>query len=82
MTELLKKGVKFVWDDKCEETFQTLKARLTTAPVLATPDSTKPFDVYCDASGTGLGCVPMQNNRVIAYARSQALETSSYGNSL
>ena len=68
MTELLKKGVKFVWDDKCEEAFQTLKARLTTAPVLATPDSTKPFDVYCDASGTGLGCVLMQDNRVIAYA--------------
>ena len=54
MTELLKKGLKFVWNDKCEEAFQTLKARLTTAPVLATPDSTKPFDVYCDASGTGL----------------------------
>ena len=68
MTELLKKGVKFVWDDKCEEAFQTLKARLTTAPVLATPDSTKSFDVYCDASGTGLGCVLMQDNRVIAYA--------------
>ena len=48
--------------------FQTLKARLTTVPVLATPDSTKPFDVYCDASGTGLGCVLMQDNRVIAYA--------------
>ena len=51
MTELLKKGVKFIWDDKCEEAFQTLKARLTTAPVLATPNSTKSFDVYCDASG-------------------------------
>ena len=43
MTELLKKGVKFVWDDKCEEAFQTLKARLTTTLVLATTDSTKPF---------------------------------------
>ena len=39
MMELLKKGVKFAWDDKCEEAFQTLKARLTTALVLATPDS-------------------------------------------
>jgi hypothetical protein len=36
--------------------------------VLAQPDNTKPFDVYCDASGTGLGCVLMQDNRVIAYA--------------
>ena len=42
--------------------------------MLAQPDNTKPVDVYCDASGTGLGCVLMQNNRVIAYA-SQALRT-------
>ena len=66
ITELLKKGVKFVWDDKCEEAFHTLKAQLTTAPVLAQPDNTKPFDVYCDVSGIGLGCVLMQDNWVIA----------------
>ena len=36
--------------------------------MLAQPDNTKPFEVYCDASGTGLGCVLMQENRVIAYA--------------
>jgi hypothetical protein len=41
---------------------------LTTAPVLAQPDNTMPFEVYCDASRTGLGCVLMQDNRVIAYA--------------
>ena len=74
MMELLKKGVKFVWDDKCEEAFHTLRAQLTIAPVLAQPDNTKPFDVYCDASGTGLGCVLMQNNRVISYT-SRALRT-------
>jgi hypothetical protein len=74
MMELLKKGTKFNWDDKCEEAFHTLRAHLTTAPVLAQPDNTKPFDVYCDASGTGLGCVLMQDNRVIAYA-SRALRT-------
>jgi ribonuclease HI len=68
MTELLKKGIKFVWNKKCEEAFHTLRAHLTTAPVLAQPDNSKPFDVYCDASGIGLGCVLMQNNRVIAYA--------------
>jgi hypothetical protein len=68
MTELLRKEVKFHWNDKCEEAFHTLRKLLTTAPVLAQPDSTKPFDVYCDASRTGLGCVLMQNNRVIAYA--------------
>ena len=79
MTELLKKGVKFVWDDKCEEAFHTLRAQLTTAPVLAQPDNIKPFDVYCDASGTGLGCILMQDNRVIAYA-SRALQTHKKNN--
>jgi hypothetical protein len=68
MTELLKKEVKFHWDDKCEEAFHTLRKLLTTAPVLAQPDSTQPFDVHCDAPGTRIGCVLMQNNRVIAYA--------------
>jgi hypothetical protein len=68
MTELLKKEIKFHWDDKCEEAFHTLRKLLTTAPVLAQPDCTKPFDIYCDASRIGLGCVLMQNNRVIAYA--------------
>jgi hypothetical protein len=68
MTELLKKGVKFEWSQKCKDAFHTLRQHLTTAPVLAQPDNAKPFDVYCDASGTGLGCVLMQDNRVIAYA--------------
>jgi hypothetical protein len=68
MTELLKKEVKFLWDDMCEEAFHILRKLLTTAPVLAQPDNTQPFDVYCDASRTGLGCVLMQNNWVIAYA--------------
>jgi hypothetical protein len=68
MTELLKKGVKYDWSQKCEDAFHTLRQHLTTAPVLAQPDNTKPFKVYCDASGIGLGCVLMQDNRVIAYA--------------
>jgi hypothetical protein len=74
MTKQLKKGVKFSWDQKCEDAFHTLRAHLTTAPVLAQPDVSKPFDIYCDASGIGLGCVLMQDNRVIAYA-SRALRT-------
>jgi len=57
MTELLKKGVKFHWNDKCEEAFHTLKKFLTSAPILAQPDTSKPFDIYCDASGTGIGCL-------------------------
>jgi hypothetical protein len=60
ITELLKKGTKYVWSKKCDEAFQTLKKLLTTLPVLAQPDIAKPFDVYYDASGTGLGCVLMQ----------------------
>jgi hypothetical protein len=68
MTELLKKGAKFEWGQKCEDAFHTLRQHLTTSPVLAQPHNNKSFDVYCDASGTGLGCVLMQDNRVIAYA--------------
>jgi len=71
ITNLLKTQVKFVWSPECETAFQTLKRCLTTAPVLAQPDIEKPFDVYCDASGTGLGCVLMQEGRVIAYASRQ-----------
>jgi hypothetical protein len=46
MTELLKKGVKYDWSPKCEDAFHTLRQHLTTAPVLAQPDNTKPFEVY------------------------------------
>jgi hypothetical protein len=60
ITELLKKGTKYVLSKDCDDTFQTLKKLLTTSPMLVQPDITKSFDVYCDASGTGLGCVLMQ----------------------
>jgi hypothetical protein len=68
MTQLLVKEVKFKWSPQCEESFLTLKKILTTAPVLAQLDIEKPFDVYCDASGTGIGGVLMQDGRAIAYA--------------
>jgi hypothetical protein len=71
ITELLKNQTKFIWSPKCEKAFRILKKSLTTAPVLAQPDIEKPFDVYCDASGIGLGCVLMQEGRVIAYASRQ-----------
>jgi hypothetical protein len=73
MTELLKKGVKFVWSEECDQAFHTLRKHLTSAPVLTQLDMSKPIEVFCDASGTGLGCVLMQENRVIAYA-SRALQ--------
>ncbi|KAK1660854.1 hypothetical protein QYE76_049013 [Lolium multiflorum] len=71
MTQLLKKDKKFEWTAKCEESFQQLKNRLTTAPILIMPDITKPFDVYCDASKIGLGCVLMQEGKVISYLSRQ-----------
>ena len=45
--------------------------RLTTAPILVMPDVHKGFDVYCDASHLGLGCVLMQEGKVIPYASRQ-----------
>ncbi|WVZ72237.1 LOW QUALITY PROTEIN: hypothetical protein U9M48_020731 [Paspalum notatum var. saurae] len=68
MTSLTKKNAKYTWSPNCEEAF---RRSLTTAPVLAQPDVAKPFDVYCDASGNGLGRVLMQEGRVVAYASRQ-----------
>jgi len=71
MTKLLQKDEKFVWSQECEVAFTALRHLLTTAPVLAQPDIEKPYDIFCGASGTGLGCVLMQEGRVIAYASPQ-----------
>ena len=71
LTELLKKDKKFQWTPKCEESFQELKRRLTSAPVLAPPDTTKNFEIFCDASRQGLGCILMQDRHVVAYASRQ-----------
>jgi len=59
MTSLLEKGKEFKWDVACQQSFEELKKRLTSAPVLVMPDIHKGFDVYCDASRQGLGCVLM-----------------------
>jgi hypothetical protein len=59
MTQLLEKEAKFKWSPQCEEVFLSLKKLLTTAPVLAQPDIEKSFEVYCDASDTGIGGVIM-----------------------
>ncbi|WMV13766.1 hypothetical protein MTR67_007151, partial [Solanum verrucosum] len=48
--------------------FQELKDKLTSAPVLTLPEGLEGYAVYCDASGVGLGCVLMQHGKVIAYA--------------
>jgi hypothetical protein len=67
MTKLLRKNVPFVWTEQCEQSFQTLKEKLTTAPILAVPEPGKDYIVYCDASKHGIGCVLMQDRKVISY---------------
>jgi len=71
LTQLTRKDQPFSWTDECEACFEDMKRRLTTAPVLAISDTTKMFEVYCDASYQELGCVLMQDKRPVAYASRQ-----------
>jgi len=71
LTQLTKKGQAFVWTEKCKNSFQELKKRLTISLVLALPDPTRHFVIICDASKMGLGCVLMQDRRVVAYSSRQ-----------
>ena len=71
LTRLTRKRVKFEWSDQCEQSFQELNDRLTSAPVLALPDDSWEYVVFCDVSRRGLGGVLMQHDRVIAYASRQ-----------
>ncbi|XP_052878049.1 uncharacterized mitochondrial protein AtMg00860-like [Gossypium arboreum] len=68
LTKLLRKGVSFVWTDTQQSSFEKLKFILTQAPILIQPKSGREFVVYNDASHVGLGCVLMQNGKVVAYA--------------
>jgi hypothetical protein len=54
MTKLLHKNVSLVWNDKWEKSFQELKKRLVTAPVLSLPEEGKLYVLYTDASKEGL----------------------------
>ncbi|XP_040998220.1 uncharacterized mitochondrial protein AtMg00860-like [Juglans microcarpa x Juglans regia] len=71
LTTFTKKNNKFKWSTRCEESFQELKRRLVTAPVLTVPTARGGFVVYSDASRFGLGFVLMQHGKVIAYASRQ-----------
>ncbi|KAE8723570.1 Detected protein of unknown function [Hibiscus syriacus] len=71
LTKLLRKNVLFDWGEAQQESFEKLKAVLTQAPVLIQPESGKDFTVYSDASHSGLGCVLMQESKVVAYASRQ-----------
>ena len=71
LTRLTRKEEPFLWSEACQQSFDELKRRLTSAPVLTLPSGQDGFAVYCDASRQGLGCVLMQNDKVIAYASRQ-----------
>ena len=71
LTELTKKDVKFIWSEACEKSFEELKKRLVTAPVLTIPNGEENFTIYSDASGTSIGCVLMQEGKVVTYSSRQ-----------
>ena len=71
LTKLLRKGIKFEWSDKCRKSFEQLKEMLVEAPILTQPALGKEYSLYSDASGIGLGCVLMQDGKVVAYASRQ-----------
>ncbi|KAA3488432.1 reverse transcriptase [Gossypium australe] len=71
MTKLLQKDLKFNWTEKCQQSFEKLKTLLTEALIFVQPEPGKEFVVYSDASLNGLGCVLMQEGKVIAYASRQ-----------
>ncbi|GJS32735.1 putative reverse transcriptase domain-containing protein [Tanacetum coccineum] len=71
MTKLTQKGIKFDWGEKEENAFQLIKQKLCSALILALPEGSEDFVVYCDASHKGLGAVLMQREKVIAYASRQ-----------
>ncbi|GJT88902.1 putative reverse transcriptase domain-containing protein [Tanacetum coccineum] len=71
LTKLTQKNKKYVWGEDEEEAFQMLKQKLCSAPILALPEGSEDFVVYCDASIKGFGAVLMQREKVIAYASRQ-----------
>ncbi|GJW58926.1 putative reverse transcriptase domain-containing protein [Tanacetum coccineum] len=71
MTKLTQKKVKFDWSDKAETTFQLIKQKLCSAPILALPEGSEDFIAYYGASIKGLGAVLMQREKVISYASRQ-----------
>ena len=71
LTNLLRKNVSFGWNSQCQQSFEELKRRLTTTPILALPSENGGFVVYTDASRMGLGGVLMQNGKAIAYTSRQ-----------
>ncbi|PKI59323.1 hypothetical protein CRG98_020278 [Punica granatum] len=86
LTEIIKKDVGCKWGEEQEKAFNTLKEKLSSAPLLLIPDFSKPFEIECDASGIGVGAVLMQDRRPIAYfsekLKGAALNYSTYDKDL
>ena len=62
LNQLLRKETEYQWNDECQQSFEELKKRLTTAPILGHPDFSKPFIVMTDASKHGLGAILSQRD--------------------
>ena len=71
MTRLLQKNVIFEWSEKCQASFEKLKAFLTETPILTQSTYGKEYVIFSDASLNGLGCVLMQEDTMVAYAARQ-----------
>lgn len=86
LTEIIKKSVGFKWSEKQENTFNLLKSKLISAPLLSLPDFNKAFEIKCDALGIGIDIVLMQEKRPIAYFSEKlngvALNYSTYDKEL
>ncbi|KAL0539664.1 hypothetical protein IC582_023880 [Cucumis melo] len=71
LTQLTRNGTPFVWSPACESSFQELKQKLMSAPVVIVSNGSGSFVIYSDASKKGLGCILMQQGKVVAYASRQ-----------
>ena len=74
LTRLMRKGTQFVWTSECKKSFQELENRLTTSPALTLPSENSKFVIYTDALRVGLGCVLIQDRKVVAYGFRQLKE--------
>ncbi|GJV65317.1 putative reverse transcriptase domain-containing protein [Tanacetum coccineum] len=78
MTKLTQKGIKFDWGEKEENAFQLIKQKLCSAPILALPEGSEDFVVYCDASHKGLGAVLSRERRDCLLSRQLKVHEKNY----